>query len=207
MITAKKNKLVHWLFHRYINHLVASNFNEVKFNGLQIDSGKSVLLLANHFSWWDGFILYHLNDRLFKKRFHIMVLEETVRKVSFFKYMGAFSIAKNSKDLLASLDYAAGLLNDPDNLVLIFPQGRLYSNFTDEIRFEKGVLRIIKQVKEKTQLIFAATFIENLQHKKPGVNVYLSRHAGNAFLKIDELQIAYLQHYMAARQQQTQIVI
>jgi hypothetical protein len=59
-----------------------------------------------------------------------MVIEETVQKVSFFKYMGAFSVNKNSREMLASLNYAAELLNDPQNLVLIFPQGKLYSNFT-----------------------------------------------------------------------------
>jgi 1-acyl-sn-glycerol-3-phosphate acyltransferase len=53
-----------------------------------------VLLLANHFSWWDGFLLYYINQKVFRKQFHVMVIEETVQKVGFFKYMGAFSVNK-----------------------------------------------------------------------------------------------------------------
>jgi hypothetical protein len=67
-------------------------------------------LLANHFSWWDGFLMYYINQQVLKKRFHVMVIEETVQKVSFFKYVGAFSVSKNSRDMLASLDYAAELI-------------------------------------------------------------------------------------------------
>ena len=58
-----------------------------------------------------------------------MVREDTTVQLQYLKYGGAFSINKKSRDMLQSLDYAAELLNDPQNLVLIFPQGKLYSNF------------------------------------------------------------------------------
>ena len=207
MIPAKKNSLIHWFFHRYINYIVKKNFHRVNFNTVEVDKQRSILLIANHFSWWDAFILYYLNSKLFKKRFHIMVLEDTVRNISFIKYMGAFSVAKNSKDIMASLNYAAELLHNARNLVVIFPQGKLYSNFVDDVSFEKGVLNIIGKAKENMRIIFAATFIEHLQYKKPGVSVYLNKHSSNHFANIDELQQAYRQHYYFAKQQQTQIVI
>ncbi|RYZ99369.1 MAG: glycerol acyltransferase [Sphingobacteriaceae bacterium] len=207
MIAAKRNTVIHWFFQRYINHIVKNNFHTVNFNAVEVDEQRSVLLVANHFSWWDGFILFYLSNRLFKKRFHIMVLEETVRKVSFMKYMGAFSVAKNSKDIVASLNYAAELLQDAGNMVVIFPQGKLYSNFVDDVHVEKGVLNILSKAQEKTQLIFVATFIEHLQYKKPQVNVYLNKQSSNHFANINELKQAYSQHYKFAKQQQTQIVI
>ncbi|RCH55028.1 glycerol acyltransferase [Mucilaginibacter hurinus] len=205
MITTKSNKLIHWFFHRYINYIVNKNFHGVKYNTVQVDLTRSVLLIANHFSWWDGFILYHLNTLLFKKRFHIMVLEETVRKVSFIKYMGAFSVAKNSRDILTSINYAAGILNNPANLLVIFPQGKLHSNFVDDINFEKGAFKIYEQVKEKPQLIFAASFIEHLQHKLPTINVYLKSAANVA--DGGELAAVYQHHYSMSKQQQTKKVI
>ncbi|GAA4336632.1 hypothetical protein GCM10023149_45640 [Mucilaginibacter gynuensis] len=206
MIPAKNNSLIHWFFHRYINRLVVKSFAAVNYNTVEVANDKAVLLIANHFSWWDGFIMYYINTRLFKKRFLVMILEETSRKVSFFKYVGGFSVSKNSKDVVASLDYAAGLLNDPQNLVLIFPQGKLYSNFSDNVIFEKGVFRIMQRAGKNFSLVFAATFIEHLQHKKPTANVYIS-NSDSEFATIGNLQQAYRQHYDAARQQQTQIVL
>ncbi|MBE9585729.1 lysophospholipid acyltransferase family protein [Mucilaginibacter sp. JRF] len=207
MIAPKNNKVIHWFFHRYILRLIDKNFRSFNFNHIEVDQDKSVLLIPNHFSWWDGFMLYYLNHKLFKKRFHIMILEETVSKVFFLKYMGAFSISKNSKSLIESLNYAAELLNDPQNLVVIFPQGKLYSNFVQQVEFDKGVLRVMDKAKQTSQLVFAATFIEYFEYKKPGINVYLNKSTVNSFNNINQFTDAYQQHYNAARHQQTQIVI
>lgn len=205
MIYPQKNKLITWFFHNYILRIVQSNFQEVKFNAVAVDKDRSVLLLANHFSWWDGFLIYYLNQKVFKKRFHVMVIEETVQKVSFFKYMGAFSVSKNSRQMLTSLDYAADLLCDPQNLVLIFPQGKLYSNFTGEVNFEKGLFKIMQKAAGKYQTVMAATFIEYLQYKKPTASVYLK--ADDMQVDLEGIQDAYQQHYQHAKQQQAKIVV
>src|SRR6478735_3118551 len=155
MIYPQKNVLITWFFHNYILRIVKGNFHEVKFNAIEVDKNRSVLLLANHFSWWDGFLMYYINHLVLKKRFHVMVIEETVKEVSFFKYVGAFSVNKNSRDMLASLNYAAELLNDPENMVLIFPQGKLYSNFINEIIYEKGLSRIIEKAYGQFQTVLA----------------------------------------------------
>ena len=137
-----------------------------------------------------------------------MILEETSRKEPFLKYAGAFSVSKNSKDILLSLGYAAELLNDPNNLVLIFPQGRLYPNFTTHIHFEKGVQRLIDKAQGKFQLVFAAAFIQYFKHIKPTATLYLKTesviYAGKS---IAELQSAYQQHFNASKQLQTETAI
>lgn len=137
-----------------------------------------------------------------------MILEETARENVFFKYAGAFSINKKSKDMLASLDYAAKLLDNPQNMVLIFPQGKLYPNFVNDIHFEKGVLRIIKQAQGSFQLVFAAAFVQYFKHKKPTATVYL-KAADESFAgkTINELQNAYQQYYNQSKQVQTEIDI
>lgn len=208
MIYPQKNKLINWFFHNYILRIVNGNFHVVRFDELEVDKNKSVLLLANHFSWWDGFLMYYINHRVIKKRFHVMVIEETVKKISFFKYMGAFSVSKNSRDMLTSLDYAAQLLNDPENMVLIFPQGKLYSNFIDEVNFEKGLSKIMECATGRFQTVMAATFIENLQYKKPTVSVYL-KNGPEVFggKDIAHLQNSYKEHYNSSKLHQTQIVI
>lgn len=206
MIYPKNNKPVRWFFHHYIRLIIKNNFQAFNYNQTEVDPNKSVLLLANHFGWWDGFLLYWLNYLLLKKKFHVMILEDTVRKVFFLKYMGAFSVVKNSRSMMESLAYAGELLKDPQNLVLIFPQARLYSNFVDDVHFERGLLKVMKHATGKFQYVFAATFIEYFQHKKPTVNVYLQSGDKEA-ATIEELKNIYQQHYQSAKLLQTKIVL
>ena len=136
-----------------------------------------------------------------------MVLEDTMQKGGFFKYMGAFSVSKKSRNVVNSLAYAAQLLHDPKNVVVIFPQGKLHSNFVTKVLFEKGVIKITEQAIDKFQLITASTFIENFEYKMPSVNIYLSTIAHNTFKNITQLNSIYQQHYTAAHAQQTQIAL
>lgn len=207
MIYPKQNRFISWFFNGYIKRAIKKNFQSVNFNNIEVEGAKSILLLANHFSWWDGFILYYLNAKLLKKKFHIMVIKGTMQQVKFFKYLGAFSVSKNSRTVVDALAYAAKLLNDPQNLVVIFPQGKLYSNFITKVNFEKGVIKVVKQAGDKFQLITAAAFVENFNHKKPVVKVYLQTLPHAKFESIAELNDIYQQHYNAARQQQTEIVL
>jgi len=194
--------------HQYVKWLLGKQFHEILFNTIETDTNKSVLLIANHYSFWDTLILYHVNSNLLKKNFHVMILEETSLEQVFLRYAGAFSVDKSSRDMLKSLNYASELLNDPKNLVLIYPQGKLYSNFVNEVHFENGVSRIIKQAQGKFQLIFAAAFIQYFKHKKPTATVYLENmNESFADKSIDELQSAYQQYYSASKKLQTEIDI
>ena len=135
-----------------------------------------------------------------------MVREDTTTNLRYLKYGGAFSVKKNSKNILESLDYAAELLSNPKNVVLIFPQGKLYSNFVNNIHFEKGVMKIIEQAEGKFQLIFAATFIQYFKHKKQSATVYLAdqKYEGKNY---EELKSAYQQYYDRTKLEQTEIVL
>ncbi|MBD1365288.1 lysophospholipid acyltransferase family protein [Mucilaginibacter sp. ZT4R22] len=208
MIYPKNNRLMKWMFDTYVKWLVGKTFHQFLYNEVGLDSDKSVLLVANHFSFWDGLILYVLNDKLLHKKFHVMILEDTAKREGMLRYAGAFSVSKNSRDMLESLNYAAELLNQPGNLLLMFPQGKLYSNFVNRVHFEQGLLKIMKKAEGKFQILFAATFIQYLKHKKPSVTVYLKTERETYSDKtIDELQSTYQQHYDASKLQQTEIEI
>lgn len=206
MLYPKNNPVAKWIFKVYVKWLVNKQFHEFLFNPVPVDSNRSVLLIANHFSFWDGLILFCLNDKLFKKKFHVMILQDTAKNIGALRYGGAFSVNKGSKEIVRSLDYAAQLLNDPQNLVLMFPQGKLYSNFVERINFEKGVIRLIERSKNY-QLIFVATFIQYLKHKKPTVTLYLKHQDSAAVKDINTLQSNYQQHFDRSKQQQTEIVL
>ncbi|GGB11568.1 MULTISPECIES: 1-acyl-sn-glycerol-3-phosphate acyltransferase [Mucilaginibacter] len=208
MIRNKENFFMNRIVHYYIKWIVGKTFHELLFNDIVIDKNKSVLLIGNHFSFWDGLILYCVNDKLLKKKLHVMILEETARNERFLKYVGAFSVKKDSKSIIQSLDYAAGLLTDPVNLVLMFPQGKLYANFVTGIHFEKGVMRIIEKANGNFQLVFASTFIQYFKHKKATATVYLKNEPENYTGKsISKLQEAYQRHYEASKALQTEFDI
>jgi len=208
MLYDKKNFFINRFMHYYIRWIVGRHFHNLSFNSIETDPQRSILLISNHFSFWDGLILYCVNSRLLKKKLHVMMLEDTARKAPALRYAGAFSVNKSSREVLQSLNYAAQLLNDPQNLVLIFPQGKLYSNFVDRIHFEKGIWRIIEQARDNFRIVFSATFIQYLKHKKPTATVYLKSIDGDsAYKSIDELAKAYQQHYDLSKQSETEIIL
>jgi 1-acyl-sn-glycerol-3-phosphate acyltransferase len=206
MVRNKKNFVIRFILHAYVLWTIRRHLHQINFNKIETDADKSVLLLANHFSYWDSLILYIVSRKLFKRNYHVMVREDTTVKLHYLKYAGAFSVNKKSRDMLQSLDYAAELLQSPQNIVLIFPQGKLYSNFVNDINFEKGVTKIMAKAEDKFQLIFAATFIQYMRHKKPTVTVYLENAAPVGKTQ-DELKNAYQQFYEKAKAEQTEIVI
>jgi len=208
MIYPKNNRIIFWFIKKYIQWLVGRQFHELIFNNIEVDKNRSILLIANHYSFWDGLILFCINQRLFKKKAHVMILEETIKKEPFLKYAGAFSINKNSRDILKSVNYASALLDDPANLVLIFPQGKLYSNFVEHVNFQKGISKIIKQAKGNFQLIFAAAFVQYFKNPKPTVTIYLKNECVDYAAKSTaELQSAYQQFYDGSKLLQTEAVI
>jgi 1-acyl-sn-glycerol-3-phosphate acyltransferase len=207
MIYPKKNRIMFLILYVYTRYILNRHFYNINFNNVEIEQNRSILLIANHFSIWDGLILYWVTRKNLRKKFHVMLLEATSKKESMLKYGGAFSINKGSRNIIESLNYAAELLHDPQNLVLVFPQGKLYSNFINDIYFEKGIMKIMENARDKFQLIYAATFIENFQYKKPTANVYLNADTNGRFEAIEDLKNSYQQHYSAAKLQQTKKVL
>lgn len=200
----------HWLksnfFSRYISRSVLRHYHKIDFNPVEINPQKSLLLIANHYSWWDGFVFFHLNKLLFKKKFHIMILEETIIKHSFLKYVGSFSVSKTSRSMLETLKYAGNLLDDPENLLVIFPQGKLYSNFLNEIKFEKGLERITAFSQQNFDYVFAASFTEEFTEPKPTLFIYLKSAAAANFAGLAAVQSAYQKHYQQSKSVQIAIV-
>jgi hypothetical protein len=76
----------------------------------------------------------------------------------------------------------------------------------NDIHFEKGITKVIEKAEGKFQLLFAATFVQYLKHKKPTATVYLKVEA-NETKSFEELKNAYQKHYDNAKLQQTEIVI
>ncbi|MCZ4245410.1 1-acyl-sn-glycerol-3-phosphate acyltransferase [Pedobacter punctiformis] len=205
MYLPKKNTIIFNFFSWYIKYIIKKDFSAFNFDHLALKNENSILLLANHFSWWDGFFIFYINKKLFKKQFHVLVNADNYNKVGFLKYLGAFAPETKGKDVLETLNYAGKLLDDPDNLVLVFPQGKLYSNHLKSIGFEKGVMQMINASQKRINVVFSATFIDYFAKRKPTAHTYLQHWENEEYISLQLLKSAYNKHYDYSAVKQTQI--
>jgi len=194
MHQSRKNSTVFNIFSWYIRYIIKKGFSAQHFNKIDVNANEAILLLANHFSWWDGFLMFQLNKLLFKKEFHVLVAEEDYRAHWFLKYFGAFAAENSGKDVVGTLLHAGQLLNDPNNLVLLFPQGKLYSAYVSSIAFEKGVMQVVNESKKKFQIIFAANVID-YSARKPEVHTHLKTWEAEEYMSLQLLKREYNKHY------------
>ncbi len=61
------------------------HFKKIKLSGDFNDKGLPVIIVANHFSWWDGFIVGWLVRKKIHRKIFIMMEEEPVAKTDVFQ--------------------------------------------------------------------------------------------------------------------------
>lgn len=205
MYHPRKNNFIYRFFSWYIEFIIKKDFTNFHYNTIETKEDTSILILANHFSWWDGFFIFYINKKLFKKQFHVLINAENYNKVGFLKYLGAFAAEGGGKDIIGMLSYASKLLEDKNNLVLIFPQGKLHSNHVKNITFEKGVMQIIKSSQKRLNIVFSATFVDYFSKRKPTVQTYLQNWDSEEYMSLQLLKSAYNKHYDQSVVKQTQI--
>jgi len=80
-------------------------------------------MLATHSSWWDGMILFHLDQTCFRHDPYVMIDQAGLARFPFFSRLGAFSVDRTSfSDIKTSLQYAKAQLQNGSS-VWMFPQG------------------------------------------------------------------------------------
>jgi len=129
MLTANHSKFSKFLFDLYIYPLLKRNFYAINLIGDIPNTNPEypIIIAPNHSSWWDGFFLYLLNEKFFKRKFFIMILESSLEKYSFFRKLGGYSINQESpKSIVKSLNYTVEQMTDnQQSFFTIFPQGIL----------------------------------------------------------------------------------
>ena len=153
------------------------HFREVRIECSVNPEGRPVLLIGNHFSWWDGFIAYRINDLFLHKKFHIMMLEEQLETRLFLNKAGAFSIKRGSRTVVDTLKYTSGLLHDSGNMVVVYPQGIITSIHRHPVKFERGTERIIAGASDRLMILFYVALPDWFSEKKPGLTVRVVEYA------------------------------
>lgn len=206
MLTQKDNFLAKRFWDWYINHIIHKDFTGIQVaRKPQISPDKSLLVLANHFSWWDGFWLRQLNRTLLNKKFHVMMLEDQLRKNAFLRTAGAFSINRgNMRKAVESLSYATELLEDPENMVLMFPQGQIESHHVAKPTFKSGVVRIASKVKNPLNIVFCINLVDYFSERKPTIQSYFREYEGP--IELEAMQKAFYSHYTDCKSKQGKLI-
>lgn len=203
MIPAQHTRFHAWFISRYTRRGLKKYFHSVHIHGKSEEQGKAILVVGNHFSWWDGFFIYYLNNLLFNRKFHVMMLEEQLRKNKILNKVGAFSVQKNSRSLLESLHYARSVLAEgSQNLLLYYPQGEIESLYTEEFRFEKGLERVVKGLEADVTIYMVAVLVDYFSNKKPELHISLQEFPSPETFQISELQDAYNSFIREAKSKQ-----
>jgi len=197
MITANHQPVINRFFRHYVDLLMKRHFHKIQVTGDIPDEGRSIMLIGNHFSWWDGFFAFWLNNHLLHKRFHVMMLEKQLAKRRFFRGIGAFSVQPSSRSMVESLDYAARLLESCESMLVIYPQGRIETSYIQRIRFGKGAVRILEKVRGiHPEILFYVALTDYFSNPKPTLNIYLQPYAiqtDNALQNMEDRYNAFYQ--------------
>ena len=155
--------------------MLRRHFRQVRFHGKFEDQGLPVLMVGNHFSWWDGFIAFELNAEAIGRKFHVMMLEEQLSERMFLNKAGAFSISPGSRSVRDSLEYTLSLLGDRRNMVVVYPQGKFQPMASQQVKFEKGIQHILKRVSGDVHLVFYVALVDYFEDKKPRLDIYFGQ--------------------------------
>lgn len=126
---AKRNAAFSLLFGKYLDWLFRRSFENVWVhrNACELPR-RGYVAVANHSSWWDGFVAFLLHNSESRGPFSIMMEDAQLRRFPFFRLGGAFSISKRSKrESRDAVMYAAGEARS-GAAVWIFPEGEFSSN-------------------------------------------------------------------------------
>ena len=172
MIRAQHRFWADFIFQPYLTRLFKRHFRKIQILGTvpEVPGHLPLLLLPNHSTWWDGFFVYLLNKRIFRRTAYLMMLEAQLTKYKFFRKIGAYSIEpKHRQGIFESLAYTVELLNQSNSLVSIFPQGELLPWHTRPLGYKRGVEWILREYGKPVAILPLAIRAEFRGEKCPEV--------------------------------------
>lgn len=173
MIKARHHWFYYPFFTWYSQWMPRKDFKSVDLHYQLEDKGLPMLMIGNHVSWWDGFLAHYINIKLFNRRPHVMMLEEQLKGRMFLNKTGAYSIKKGSRSALETIRYTGEILTDPQNIVIMYPQGKIHSLYHRPLQFEQGWFRVFKYLENPIQVVFYVALFDFYASRKPEVHLYL----------------------------------
>ncbi|MCA1063028.1 lysophospholipid acyltransferase family protein [Rossellomorea sp. AcN35-11] len=181
MIEPRKSPGFQHILSHYLTYQLKKHFYRIWIDDQRKEGNASSghLVLANHSSWWDGLMVFYLNDKVIKEDSYAMMSEQGMEDFPFFRKIGAFSVNPESpKDLVKSLKYAEKCLQEKKT-VWIFPQGREEHLEKRPLSFMSGPGFLIERNSEIK--ITMVTFYYTFRHdQRPELFIQISETAVDA---------------------------
>lgn len=123
--------------------------------GSSVEPGFPLVLVANHESWWDGFLLRAVQRRLRPGApFRTVMLERELAPRPFLRWLGGLGVTPGSvgsgRRLLSTLRSLR--CTDPDTVLAYFPQGAIRPGSPRPLAFRPGVIRVVEALAPATVL-------------------------------------------------------
>lgn len=202
MIKARHHPFWLRFFRYYTRLMLRRHFYDVQIVGNPQPGEHPLLLIGNHVSWWDGFWVFYANDKLWQKKFHIMMLEEELQQRMFLNKAGCYSIKKQSRDVINSLRYTVEILKEPGNLAALYPQGEIRSMHEYPVRFERGISYIIRNLRDDVHIIFMAAITDYFSSVKPHLRMYFETAPAHNLQQPEKLEANYNAFLLRSYKQQ-----
>ena len=106
-----------------------------------------------------------------------MMREDQLLKHHFFNLTGGFSISSRPRNIIESINYSSTILDNKENILLIYPQGEINSIYQSNFQFKRGIEKIIKD--KDIQLVFSANLIDYFSQPKPSLFIYIQDYKGD----------------------------
>lgn len=178
MISAEQAPAFRALFDFYNRrYLLPRAFRSVGLYGT-LDAGiereRPVLYIANHSSWWDGLLLYHLWRRSGEHNHYVMMDEAQLSEYRFFRKLGAYSVDKSAAGASrASLRYTERLLGEGAR-VWLFPQGDIRHLESRPLELQRGAAHLLRRVPH-TAVVPVTFYYTSGLHSKPEVSLVVGQ--------------------------------
>lgn len=100
-----------------------------------------------------------------------MMLEEQLSRYWFFKKVGAFSIdPTHTKKITETVQYVQSLLENPENFVILYPQGEIEPFEMRPLTLKRGLQLFLKTTPE-VQVLLVGFKIQYYNQKRPSLLV------------------------------------
>jgi len=177
------------LLNAYLSLKYKLSFREIRVDVSAVESAiepeQSVLFIANHSSWWDGFFVYEVYKKLkLKNEFKIVMLESELKKFPFFRLCGAVGLipkdSQHNEHVFSELK---------SHCICFFPQGQLTPQNQRPLNFKPGIRELIKKV-HPVQIVVVGMHIEPFQFMKPTALIRAAFHGTSGQVNSDPTSLA-----------------
>ncbi len=109
-------------------------------------AGLPLLVIANHPSWWDGYLALLLS-RHYGVRRYLMMDAAQLKRYGFFAWAGCFGVERgDARDVARSIAYAAALLRQEERTwVWLFPQAEITPPQARPLSVHGGAAHVLRR--------------------------------------------------------------